>query len=100
MFLIIFKIELNIFVFELLIFFNIYFHSVIFFNDLFFQLQFYYLASIRMQDLCGQLSISDEDLMRKIWTCFEHVIIEHTNMMRDRHLDQILMCTIYIICRV
>lgn len=53
-----------------------------------------------MQDLCYQLSISDEDLMRKIWTCFEHVIIEHTNMMRDRHLDQILMCTIYIICRV
>jgi hypothetical protein len=67
---------------------------------IFFQLQFYYLASVRMQDLCYQLSISDEDLMRKIWTCFEHVIIEHTNMMRDRHLDQILMCTIYIICRV
>lgn len=53
-----------------------------------------------MQDLCYQLSINDEDLMRKIWTCFEHVIIEHTDMMRDRHLDQILMCTIYIICRV
>lgn len=53
-----------------------------------------------MQDLCYQLSINDEDLVRKIWTCFEHVIIEHTDMMRDRHLDQILMCTIYIICRV
>lgn len=53
-----------------------------------------------MQDLCYQLSINDEDLMRKIWTFFEDVIIEHTDMMRDRHLDQILMCTIYIICRV
>jgi len=53
-----------------------------------------------MQDLCYQLSINNEELMRKIWTCFEHVIIEHTDMMRDRHLDQILMCTIYIICRV
>lgn len=53
-----------------------------------------------MQDLCYQLSINDEDLMRRIWTFFEHVIIEHTDMMRDRHLDQILMCTIYIICRV
>ncbi|XP_060849204.1 retinoblastoma-like protein 1 [Rhopalosiphum padi] len=62
--------------------------------------KFYNLASVRMQDLCYQLSINDEDLMRKIWTCFEHVIIEHTDMMRDRHLDQILMCTIYIICRV
>lgn len=63
-------------------------------------LQFYNLASVRMQDLCYQLSINDEDILRKIWTCFEHVIIEHTDMMRDRHLDQILMCTIYIICKV
>ncbi|VVC27835.1 Retinoblastoma-associated protein, B-box,Retinoblastoma-associated protein, A-box,Cyclin- [Cinara cedri] len=62
--------------------------------------KFYNLASVRMQDLCYQLSINDEDLIRKIWTCFEYVIIEHTNMMCDRHLDQILMCTIYIICRV
>ncbi|XP_050520159.1 retinoblastoma-like protein 1 isoform X2 [Daktulosphaira vitifoliae] len=61
--------------------------------------KFYYLAAVRMQDLCYQLSIN-EDLMRKIWTCFEHVIIVQTDMMRDRHLDQILMCTIYIICRV
>ncbi|XP_050440707.1 retinoblastoma-like protein 1 [Adelges cooleyi] len=61
--------------------------------------KFYNLASVRMQDLCYQLSIN-EDLMRKIWTCFEHVIIVHADMMRDRHLDQILMCTIYIICRV
>lgn len=69
-------------------------------NKLYLLFQFYNLASVRMQDLCYQLSINDEDLMRKIWTCFEHVIIEHTDMMRDRHLDQILMCTIYIICRV
>jgi hypothetical protein len=62
--------------------------------------QFYHLASVRMQELCLHLSIKDMELKRKIWTCFEHSIIHHTDLMQDRHLDQILMCSVYVICKV
>ena len=53
-----------------------------------------------MQELCLHLSVKDMELKRKIWTCFEHTIIHHTDLMQDRHLDQILMCSVYIICKV
>jgi len=53
-----------------------------------------------MQELCLHLSLKDMELKRKIWTCFEHTIIHHTDLMQDRHLDQILMCSVYIICKV
>jgi len=53
-----------------------------------------------MQELCLHLNLKDMELKRKIWTCFEHTIIHHTDLMQDRHLDQILMCSVYIICKV
>ncbi|KAJ9576035.1 hypothetical protein L9F63_007135, partial [Diploptera punctata] len=61
--------------------------------------KFYNLASVRMQELCLHLSVTDKELKRKIWTCFEHSITNHTDLMQDRHLDQILMCVVYVICR-
>jgi hypothetical protein len=65
-----------------------------------FLFQFYHLASVRMQELCLHFGIKDMELKRKIWTCFEHSIIHHTDLMQDRHLDQILMCSLYVICKV
>lgn len=53
-----------------------------------------------MQDLCMKLGIKDIGLMKKIWTCFEYCIVHHIELMQDRHLDQILMCSIYVICKV
>lgn len=53
-----------------------------------------------MQDLCTKLGIKDIGLMKKIWTCFEYCIVHHIELMQDRHLDQILMCSIYVICKV
>lgn len=38
-------------------------------------------------------------MRRKIWTIFEDSI-RHTNLIKDRHLDQLLMCAIYVICKV
>lgn len=61
--------------------------------------KFYNLAYVRMQDLCNSLEISDTD-KRKIWTIFEYSIKERTELMKDRHLDQILMCAIYVICKL
>ncbi|CAL7952077.1 unnamed protein product [Xylocopa violacea] len=62
--------------------------------------KFYNLASVRMQDLCGSLEIMDIDLKKKIWTIFEYSVKERTELMKDRHLDQILMCAIYVICKL
>lgn len=61
--------------------------------------QVYHLASVRLRDLCVKLDISSE-LRGKIWTCFEHSLVNCTDLMKDRHLDQLLLCSIYIISKV
>ncbi|XP_032681259.1 retinoblastoma-like protein 1 isoform X3 [Odontomachus brunneus] len=62
--------------------------------------KFYNLACVRMQDLCNSLEISEEEDKKKIWTIFEYSVKERTELMKDRHLDQILMCAIYVICKL
>ncbi|KAE8752134.1 hypothetical protein FOCC_FOCC001296 [Frankliniella occidentalis] len=67
--------------------------------SLFFR-KFYHLGSVRMQELCNHLQLTDAELKRKIWTCFQHAITNHVDLMRDRHIDQLLMCSVYVICKV
>ncbi|XP_062276424.1 retinoblastoma-like protein 2 [Scomber scombrus] len=59
----------------------------------------YHLASVRLRDLCAKLDITP-DLRRKIWTCFEYSLVNCTEMMMDRHLDQLLMCAVYVMAKV
>ncbi|XP_042267885.1 retinoblastoma-like protein 2 isoform X2 [Thunnus maccoyii] len=59
----------------------------------------YHLASVRLRDLCAKLDISSE-LRRKIWTCFEYSLVNCTELMMDRHLDQLLMCAVYVMAKV
>ncbi|XP_042293936.1 retinoblastoma-like protein 2 [Sceloporus undulatus] len=59
----------------------------------------FHLASVRLRDLCLKLDISDE-LRKKIWTCFEFSLVQCSELMMDRHLDQLLMCAIYVISKV
>ncbi|CAG0894061.1 unnamed protein product [Darwinula stevensoni] len=66
----------------------------------FFLRKFYHLASVRLQHLCQLLEINEIDLQRKIWTCFEHSITNYYELMMDRHLDQLLMCSVYIMCKI
>jgi hypothetical protein len=42
----------------------------------------------------------DEEIKRRIWTCLEYTVRNHTELMRDRHLDQLIMCSLYIVCKV
>ncbi len=58
------------------------------------------MAGLRLRDLCDRLNINDDDLRRKIWTSLEYALKSHTDLMRDRHLDQIIMCSCYAICKV
>ncbi|XP_011313667.1 retinoblastoma-like protein 1 isoform X2 [Fopius arisanus] len=62
--------------------------------------KFYILGSIRMQTLCSSLAVNDVDLKKKIWTIFEYSIKDRTELMKDRHLDQILMCAVYVVCKL
>lgn len=61
-------------------------------------LQVYHLASVRLRDLCWKLDIS-ADLRAKIWTCFEHTLTHCTELMKGRHLDQLLLCSVYIVSK-
>uniref|UniRef100_A0A671WHL7 Retinoblastoma-like protein 1 n=1 Tax=Sparus aurata TaxID=8175 RepID=A0A671WHL7_SPAAU len=58
----------------------------------------YHLASVRLRDLCVKLDIPSE-LRGKIWTCFEHTLVHSTDLMKGRHLDQLLLCSVYIISK-
>lgn len=59
----------------------------------------YYVMGRRLRELCSTLNISDE-LRLKIWTCFEYSLVNCTGLMADRHLDQLLMCAIYITAKI
>ncbi|KAH9581313.1 Retinoblastoma-like protein 1 [Schistosoma haematobium] len=61
--------------------------------------QTYQMASLRLRDLCERLSLTRE-LMAKIWTCIEQVIVHETELLRDRCIDQVIMCCIYGICKL
>lgn len=63
------------------------------------RLQVYHLASVRLRDLCVRMDVSSE-LRGKIWTCFENSLVHSTGLMRDRHLDQLLLCSVYIVSKV
>merc|ERR1719219_489150 len=60
----------------------------------------YHLAHLRLDTLCQSLQVTDEEVKRRIWTCLEWALRTHTDLMKDRHLDQIIMCSLYIICKV
>ncbi|XP_059476247.1 retinoblastoma-like protein 1 isoform X2 [Neocloeon triangulifer] len=62
--------------------------------------KFYYLASTRLKALCKMLNLGEEDV-KKIWTNLEFSITHHSySLLRDRHLDQLIMCAIYVVCKV
>lgn len=63
--------------------------------------KYYQLAHLRLKDLCKNLQFTNNtELLRKIWTLFEHAVTDHTELMKDRHLDQILMCCVYVLCKI
>ena len=36
----------------------------------------------------------------RVWTCFEFSMLQSPDLIRDRHLDQIIMCCIYVMAKV
>lgn len=61
--------------------------------------QVYLMVSHRLRDMCQRLNFS-KDLMAKIWTCIEQVVVHETDLLQDRSLDQILLCCLYGVCKM
>ncbi|XP_053311514.1 retinoblastoma-associated protein [Spea bombifrons] len=59
----------------------------------------YRLAYLRLQSLCSSLLSEHSELEQVIWTLFQHTLQHEYELMRDRHLDQIMMCAMYGICK-
>ncbi|XP_055384271.1 retinoblastoma family protein-like [Condylostylus longicornis] len=62
--------------------------------------KFYKLAYMRIHELCKELDLQDDIILNQIWTIFEYSIVNKTELMRDRHLDQLIMCAIYVFIKV
>ncbi|XP_062972153.1 retinoblastoma-associated protein isoform X2 [Elgaria multicarinata webbii] len=60
----------------------------------------YRLAYMRLNDLCLHLLSDHPELKHLIWTLFHHTLQNEYELMKDRHLDQIMMCSMYAICKV
>uniref|UniRef100_A0AAQ4R613 Retinoblastoma 1 n=1 Tax=Gasterosteus aculeatus aculeatus TaxID=481459 RepID=A0AAQ4R613_GASAC len=60
----------------------------------------YRLAYTRLQLLCSSLLSSHPELEPIIWTLFQHTLQHEYELMRDRHLDQLMMSAMYAICKV
>ncbi|KIH67772.1 Retinoblastoma-associated protein A domain protein [Ancylostoma duodenale] len=58
----------------------------------------YYLASVRLSDLCERIRIDDRG-RRMIWTVLEYILKEERTLFMDRHIDQNLLCIVYIVCK-
>ncbi|KAF3841237.1 hypothetical protein F7725_007099 [Dissostichus mawsoni] len=64
------------------------------------QLSMYRLAYSRLKILCSYLLSSHPELEPIIWTLFQHTLQHEHELMRDRHLDQLMMSAMYAICKV
>uniref|UniRef100_A0A0K0CXZ8 RB_A domain-containing protein n=1 Tax=Angiostrongylus cantonensis TaxID=6313 RepID=A0A0K0CXZ8_ANGCA len=53
----------------------------------------YYLASIRLSDICERIRVDDRG-KRMMWTVLEHILKQEWLLFMDRHLDQNLLCIV------
>uniref|UniRef100_A0A8C4Q783 Retinoblastoma-associated protein B-box domain-containing protein n=1 Tax=Eptatretus burgeri TaxID=7764 RepID=A0A8C4Q783_EPTBU len=60
------------------------------------------LAYFRLKQLCCevQLYAHHPELERTIWTLLEHTIVKEFTLLKDRHLDQMILCSMYGVCKV
>ena len=58
-----------------------------------------HLSAQRINDICEILAIKD-DIKEKIWTIMKVLLSVETHLLTNRHLDQLVMCTIYGVCKV
>lgn len=58
-----------------------------------------HLGANRIQDICLRLLLPTL-LIQQVWACLKVVIYREHTLMHGRHLDQIIMCSVYGVCKV
>ena len=57
-----------------------------------------HMAARRLGDLASRLNLSS-DVTRDVYALIEHVMYEQTNLMYNRHVDQIILASVYGVCK-
>uniref|UniRef100_A0A8B9REM5 Retinoblastoma 1 n=1 Tax=Astyanax mexicanus TaxID=7994 RepID=A0A8B9REM5_ASTMX len=63
-------------------------------------LYIYRMAYLRLKMLFSHLLNSHTELEPIIWTLLQHTLQNEYELMKDRHLDQLMMSAMYAICKV
>jgi hypothetical protein len=58
-----------------------------------------HLAAQRIFELCESLGIRD-DVKERAWTIMKVQLSTEPGLLINRHLDQLVMCTVYGVCKV
>jgi len=56
------------------------------------------IAAQRLKDLSTSLQITD-GASEMIWSVLQVLLAQETQILMGRHLDQVIICTIYGVCR-
>lgn len=57
------------------------------------------IAAESLYDLCQKIGISDE-ISEIIWCVVKVLLSQETDLLVNRHMDQLIMCSIYGVCRI
>lgn len=50
-------------------------------------------------EICDSLSLA-ESIKEQIWSSLKYLLSEKTEILVDRHIDQLILCTIYSVCKL
>ncbi|KAH9555125.1 hypothetical protein CY35_08G098100 [Sphagnum magellanicum] len=57
------------------------------------------LAAVRIRNLCERLGQSQQ-LVERVHRVFQHTLQRETSLFFNRHIDQLILCSIYGVCKV
>jgi retinoblastoma-like protein 1 len=57
------------------------------------------LAAVRIRNLCERLGQSQQ-LVERVYGVFQHTLQRETSLFFNRHIDQLILCSIYGVCKV
>jgi hypothetical protein len=56
-------------------------------------------TATQMYHLCASIPVSDE-LMEYIWVVLKYILTQRMDLLKNRHLDQMIFCTIYCVSKI
>ena len=57
------------------------------------------LAAVRIRIVCERVGQSQQ-LIERVYKVFQHALHHETSLFFNRHIDQLVLCTIYGVCKV